>query len=149
MENSLKGLLLAAGIIITCIVVSLGFYIARGAKSTAQSGVSEINKLHAEFEESSKTVYDGAVVSGTEVLNALKKFKGERIGFLVDTKQAQASYNYHFSLETGALEDEIETDYMKLQVVGKSTYINPNASFRGSIYRNANGIITGIYFKQI
>ena len=29
MENSLKGLMLAAGIIITCIIISLGFYIAR------------------------------------------------------------------------------------------------------------------------
>ena len=32
MENSLKGLMLAAGIIITCIIISLGFYIAREAR---------------------------------------------------------------------------------------------------------------------
>ena len=38
MENSLKGLLLAAGTIITCIIISLGFYIAREAKDTAATG---------------------------------------------------------------------------------------------------------------
>ncbi|RGS63463.1 hypothetical protein DWX81_15600 [Roseburia inulinivorans] len=38
MENSLKGLMLAAGIIITCIIISLGFYIAREARDTASEG---------------------------------------------------------------------------------------------------------------
>ena len=39
MENSLKGLMLAAGIIITCIIISLGFYIAREARDTASEGI--------------------------------------------------------------------------------------------------------------
>ena len=34
MENSLKGLILAAGTIITCVVISLAFYISREAKPT-------------------------------------------------------------------------------------------------------------------
>ena len=45
MENSLKGLMLAAGIIITCIIISLGFYIAREASDTASSGTGQINEL--------------------------------------------------------------------------------------------------------
>ena len=47
MENSLKGLLLAAGTIITCIIISLGFYIAREAKDTAATGAGQINALNA------------------------------------------------------------------------------------------------------
>ena len=45
MENSLKGLMLAAGIIITCIIISLGFYIAREARDTASEGTGQINQL--------------------------------------------------------------------------------------------------------
>ena len=48
MENSLKGLMLAAGIIITCIIISLGFYIAREARDTASEGTGQINQLQAE-----------------------------------------------------------------------------------------------------
>ena len=38
MENSLKGLMLAAGIIITCIIISFGFYMAREASDIVRSG---------------------------------------------------------------------------------------------------------------
>ena len=64
MENSLKGLILAAGTIITCIVIGLGFYIAREARDTASSGAGQINKLNAEFADTSKTMYEGTEVSG-------------------------------------------------------------------------------------
>ena len=74
MENSLKGLLLAAGTIITCVVISLSFFIAREAKNTANNGANQINQLNAEFMESDKTIYDGARVSGSEVINVIKKF---------------------------------------------------------------------------
>ena len=56
MENSLKGLMLAAGIIITCIIISLGFYIAREARDTASEGTGQINQLQAEFTDASKTM---------------------------------------------------------------------------------------------
>ncbi len=71
MENSLKGLMLAAGIIITCIIISLGFYIAREARDTASEGTGQINQLQAEFTDASKTMYDGTEVSGSEVLNVI------------------------------------------------------------------------------
>ena len=74
MDNSLKGLILAAGTIITCVVISLGFFIAREAKDTASNGANQINKLNAEFVESDKVIYDGATVSGSEVINVIKKF---------------------------------------------------------------------------
>ena len=73
MENSLKGLMLAAGIIITCIIISLGFYIAREARDTASEGTGQINQLQAEFTDASKTMYDGTEVSGSEVLNVIRK----------------------------------------------------------------------------
>ena len=77
MENSLKGLILAAGIIITCEVVSLGFIIAREAKDTASNGVEQINMLNAEFAEGDKMLYDGVTVSGSEVLNVIRKYEGK------------------------------------------------------------------------
>ena len=50
MDNSLKGLILAAGTIITCVVISLGFFIAREAKDTASNGANQINKLNSELD---------------------------------------------------------------------------------------------------
>lgn len=148
MENSLKGLMLAAGIIITCIIVSLGFYIAREAKETAQSGAGQLQKLQAEFDDSTKTIYDGAVISGSEVCNVLRKFQGEKMGILVTTKKSSTYYGYQFSSENGELGEAASGDYTKTRTEGNADYINPNGKFAGTLIRDANGTITGIVFKQ-
>lgn len=148
MENSLKGLMLAAGIIITCIIISLGFYIAREAKDTASSGAGQIQKLQAEFDDSTKAIYDGTIVSGSEVRNALRKFQAETMGILVTTKKSSTYYGYQFSASTGDLGEEAFGDIIKAQKEGNANYINPNGKFASTLIRDANGIITGIVFKQ-
>lgn len=51
MENSLKALILAAGTVITCVVITLGFYLSKEAQSTASTGTSKIGKINSEFAE--------------------------------------------------------------------------------------------------
>ena len=92
MENSLKGLIMAAGIIITCVVVGLGFYIAREASATASNGVDEISKLNSEFADGGMQIYNGTLVSGSEVLNAIRKYEGEDIGICVKTGSNEMFY---------------------------------------------------------
>lgn len=103
MENSLKGLILAAGTIITCVVISLAFYISREAKQTALNGAKEINRINTEFAESDKVVYDNTTVSGSEVMNVIKKTDGEKVGIYVKTKKSETYYGYQFDLSSGAL----------------------------------------------
>lgn len=148
MENSLKGLLLAAGTIITCIIISLGFYIAREAKDTAAAGAGQINALNAEFSENSKTIYDGTEVSGSEVLNAIRKYDGEVFGVKVETKKSTVYYGYNFDETTGELAKESSQDYLNAKKETSETYINPNGRFLGTIIRDCNGTITGLKFVQ-
>lgn len=153
MDNGLKGLLLAAGTIITCIVVSLGFYIAREAKDTAVSGAGSISKLNSEFNDNDKTMYDGLSVSGSEVLNVITKFASEEICIRVETiasgkagKYAHYGYGLKSGNELGGTSGCNKLEDAKKN--GKVNYINPNASFEGSVQRNANDVITCITFVQ-
>lgn len=148
MENSLKGLMLAAGTIITCIIISLGFFIAREAKDTAAAGAGQINELNAEFSENARTIYDGTEVSGSEVLNVIRKFQGEYMGIWVKTMKEENFYGHMFERETGELGDDSKTDYKTAQEESNKNYINPIGRFMGSIVRDDNGTITGIEFKQ-
>ena len=150
MENSLKGLILAAGTIITCVVITLAFYISREAKQTAANGAQEINKLNTEFAESDKIIYDNAIVSGSEVVNAIKKMAGEKVGVCVETSASSKPvyYGYEFDVSTGKLGDK-EGSYVAAETEeGSETYINPYASFKGTIIRDSNDVITGIRFVQ-
>ena len=148
MENSLKGLMLAAGIIITCIIISLGFYIAREASDTASSGTGQINELQAEFADTSKTMYENTEVSGSEVINVIRKFSDEMIGIKVQTKKNTSYYIYQFSDSDGSLKNASSLDYKTAQNAVSANYINPTGRFLGSVVRDANGTITGLSFVQ-
>ena len=148
MENSLKGLMLAAGIIITCIIISLGFYIAREAADTASAGTGQINELQAQFSDTSKTMYDNTKVSGSEVINVIRKFSEDSLGVKVVTKKASTYYIYNFNDTDGSLKTKSTTDYKSAQDATKENYINPTGRFLGQVVRDVNGVITGIVFTQ-
>jgi len=148
MENSLKGLMLAAGIIITCIIISLGFYIAREARDTASSGTGQINQLQAEFSDTSKTMYDGTEVSGSEVINVIRKFSDDTMGVKVVTSKTSVFYGYSFSETDGTLGEASASSYKNAQDPTNTNYINPTGRFAGSVVRDANGVITGLVFTQ-
>ncbi|MEY8334060.1 hypothetical protein AALB53_13280 [Lachnospiraceae bacterium 47-T17] len=148
MENSLKGLMMAAGIIITCIIISLGFYIAREASDTASSGTGQINELQAEFADTSKMMYENTEVSGSEVINVIRKFGDEMLGVKVQTKKNTSYYIYQFNDADGSLKGSSALDYKSAQVATNSNYINPTGRFLGAVVRDANGTITGLSFVQ-
>lgn len=155
MENSLKGLLLAAGTIITCIVISLGFFIAREARDTAADGAGQISKLNAEFNESDKVMYDGLKVSGSEVINVINKFRNNTLAIKVVTKRNTNFYNYKIDTNgspaddtNSALGSRSQTDVKDAQSPESIHYINPNAQFIGDVVRDVNNVIIGIIFTQ-
>lgn len=148
MENSLKGLMLAAGIIITCIIISLGFYIAREASDTASSGTGQIHQLQAEFADTSKTMYENTEVSGSEVINVIRKFSDEMIGIKVQTKKNTSFYIYQFNESDGSLGAVSTNDVKRAQTPSNAGYINPTGRFLGAVVRDVNGTITGLSFVQ-
>lgn len=149
MENSLKGLLLAAGTIITCIVISLGFFISREAKETASNGANQIGKLNAEFLESDKVIYDGASVSGSEVINVIKKMQSEDVGICVVTKKTSKFYGFEFDAKTGEFGSKVSSDTESAVSSSSEYYINPYVEFTGIVVRDVNNLITGIVFSQV
>lgn len=148
MENSLKGLLLAAGTIITCVIVGLGFYIAREARDTAANGAGQIAKLNAEFNESDKVIYDGLKVSGSEVVNVINKFKNDFLCIEVKTKKGTSSYNHTLNGDKTALTEGTGASVKEAQNRKSETYINPNGQFLGRVIRDTNNTIIGISFEQ-
>lgn len=147
MENSLKGLILAAGTIITCVVISLGFYISREAKNTASTGTNQINKVNTEFAESDKTIYDGTNISGSEVVSVIKRLEGEQTGVYVKTTESNTFYGYEFNIDSGELVQMTTNKYTSTDASSKQ-YINPYATYIGEVVRNSNNAITGLIFTQ-
>lgn len=142
MDNSLKGFLLAAGAIITCMVLSLGFYFARESRAVSSTSANKLNNFSSELSESDLTMYDGTEVTGSDVVNFIKKQLGEYtateiapVYTYVKTVKSENTYN------NGVAVAEIKN-------FTNTKYINPLGKFTGQIVRDANKVIIGIKFIQ-
>ena len=145
MDNSLKGLILAAGVVITCIVVGLGFYISREAKNTSSGGISQITKMNSEYQDVSKTMYDGIKVSGREVIQVIEKYEDE----IEKNEFSIVVYTGKRHMNNGAIifnQDYVSTDDAKN--LKSDFYINPDGNFLGAITSDSNGVITLLTFVQ-
>lgn len=150
MENSLKGLLLAAGILITCFVIGIGFYVSRQSKDTSYAASSSINKLQSEFQESDKTMYDNVDFPGSEVMNVVNKFQSDTFAIVVTTKSGTEYYIYSVSGTEGdyTLGAATSSSLTEAKKVTSASYINPTKLFTGKVLRSKNDAIIGIQFTQ-
>lgn len=142
MENSLKGLMLAASVVITCIVLSVGFLFARESQALSASSTEKLNDFTVELSETDMILYDGLEVTGCDVVNFIKKRLGEYTSsetapVVVYVKTAKAEKCYTNSVIIKSIQDFTHVNY-----------ISPLSKFMGHIERDGNKVITGIYFEQ-
>lgn len=136
MENSLKGLILAAGVIITCIVVGLGFFISREAKNVSDKGTNQLLTMNSQYDNVEFMMYDGLRVTGSEVVNVIKNHASNEINVTVKTSKNNSTGIAYQGTEA------IPTNK------AASDYINQSAPFLGEVTKNGNGEIEKITFTQ-
>lgn len=151
MENSLKAIIIGAGVVITMIVVSIGFLLMRSGQSTAQNAINRLDQISSEMSESQYTMYDGMEIRGSEVVNVLRKFKDEYIGIRIETKKgSKVWYIHEADIDDNVVKGltEISNSISNTMDETKNEYVNPNGVFVGSIARDENGRIAALMFVQ-
>lgn len=133
MSNGLKGLTLAAGVIITCMVVSIGFFIAREARDIAAQGVNQMGYYTEEMANSGVEFYDGLTISGNEVERAIKRLY-DKTGIWVRQKNGSITY--------------LDSSTADVAASVKALEINSYGSFTGTIEYDEKGKIKWIIFRQ-
>ena len=78
MENSLAGLMMAAGTVVTCIIISLGFFLAREGKGLALEASNQMQEARIAISEQGELRYDRVYLTGTQVIAAIKKYETDR-----------------------------------------------------------------------
>lgn len=150
MNNGLKALLIAAGIIITCIVAGLAFQNTREGKAQASSAFAQFNTTMSEYQDLGKSMYDGLLVSGAEVRRLIENSISakEYVQIKVITGDGvERGYVY----ETWNEEEKKllkESKVVPSDDKGSDGYINSRAVFLGRIVKDENGIIVQIVFEQ-
>ncbi|MCH5273718.1 MAG: hypothetical protein J1E35_08590 [Lachnospiraceae bacterium] len=150
MNNGLKALLIAAGIIITCIVAGLAFQNTREGKAQASSAFAQFNTTMSEYQDLGKSMYDGLLVSGAEVRRLIENSIAAKEYMQIKVVTGDGT-------ERGYVYESFDEEKKKLSKASESLpsnekasdgYINSRAVFLGSIVKDENGIIVQIVFEQ-
>lgn len=147
MDNILKGIVIAAGVLLTVILIGVGFYIARETKHTSANGLSQLNTRNKEGQNTELALYDGLSVSGTEVIYVMNKYKSRLIFMCVKTRACLSEegiyYNYSY------IDEELQpAGSYSAEEAAKEEKINKMGKFECKIYKNKSEVITGMFFTQ-
>ena len=152
MSHGLKLLLMAAGAIITCIVVVVGFQLTQSGKNDTNKAKEQYTSISNEYDDVKLAAYDEVTISGSDVVNCIHTYgtllTSDYYTFTIKVMTAQNTIDK----TTGVIYDyDYVAKITNNTEVGNSTkenYINPLGKFKGKISRNKNGVIDSITFTQ-
>lgn len=158
MNNASSALKVAAGIFLTIALITIVvilFVSAQEATKTAQNNFSDIQ---TELSQASFTVYDDTTVSGSQVTNALRKFKDRgEFGIQIKTGKNSGGQWYGDVLRiSGPLTNEEygSVSGRSLADIGNTwneklnEYVNPSGKFKAKVIKDNSNVVRGIIFTQ-
>lgn len=154
MDNSVKAILIGASVAITLIIVTLGFFILRQGQSSINLTAKQISNMNSSIAESEYTMYDGVTITGSEVVDVIRKFKDENVGVHVTTNKTSPNGNWYINTVTvnaskvGTLGSASPNTVSNTITETHTQYVNPNGKFEGEVIRDVNGVIVALRFVQ-
>lgn len=143
MTNGLKLMILSAGTLITCMVVTVAMQLASTSRSTASVFGQRLNDLHQVISQSSLSQYDGVIIYGADVVNIIKKELG-RYGAddqapVMITVRTEDESSTSFSYQNRSY-------FSDIQNFTKERYIHPLHRYQGSAVYNKNNVLIELVF---
>ncbi|MBL0385853.1 ABC transporter permease [Tumebacillus sp. ITR2] len=172
MGNAQKALVMAAGIFLAIALITIAVVMFISAQEATKSAQENFSGIQRELSSTSFNVYDGTTISGSQVVNALRKFSQQKqFGVLVITGRNKIAttpvsggtwYNGVVNESTGIVSYDSTLPASSSNVVPTSgysqladsttqsatTYINPAGRFNASIIRDDSNVIHGLKFVQ-
>jgi len=156
MNNASSALKVAAGIFLTIALITIVvvlFVSAQEATKTAQNNFSDIQ---TELSQAAFTVYDDTTVSGSQVTNALRKFKDrDQFGIRVLTGKNRQGEWYGNTLnitgnadEYGSVINNSNTDISNSWNESLNEYVNPSGKFKAQVVKDNSNVVRGLIFTQ-
>lgn len=139
MESVTKFLKFAFAILMTVVLISTAVWLFQKGMNVARGYGEKESQVSYNIANKNKTRYDGMIVNGADVLNAINELKSDGVALKVTVKMKSGE----------SVTDKTASEFTEfVNLPGGEFYINPYANFLGSVERNANGVISGVTFVQ-
>lgn len=141
LTDATKMLLMAAAIIITCLIVYVGMSVARSAQDLGKNANKQISKLDKDISNSGIMAFDNEIVNGSEVANLIR----EQLSSYAVGERAPIYIEVH----TDTLRKYTNKEHLaNIRDFTHAYYIKPTARFKGEVIFNDNDVIIGVKFEQ-
>lgn len=159
MNNASTALKVSAGIFLTIALITIVVVLFISAQEATKSAQNNFADIQTEMSQAAFTVYDNTTVSGSQVLNALRKFqdKGE-FGVQVATGKNKGGSWYFKTINTSGVAGDsgygsVTNDSPSGSIAKASNeieieYVNPSGKFEANVVKDNSNVIRGITFKQ-
>lgn len=156
-ETTATAIKFAAAIIMAVVLVGIGIMVFTPAADSAKSVTTDFTSTTTELQDQKYLTYDNTKVSGSQVINALRKFKSQAaegsIGLYVQTGKdgsGTTSGTWYYANFDGTTVSTTgaQTDLSKTSDVKNTGYVNPAGMFKADVQRDKNGVIRAIKFIQ-
>lgn len=139
-----EGLRIILAIVLTCLVGALAFVIWGSVKESGNTAIRDTNNLANEMNESKFTDYEATEITGSEVVNLIKRFHNEDIYVGVNVGSGMVNY-----IHSDASLSAEGADLIDAKDKTSGQYINPNSMFVGHVVRaDVTDAIVGIEFTK-
>ncbi|MFC3801036.1 ABC transporter permease [Cohnella sp. GCM10012308] len=158
MSNAQKALVMAAGIFLAIALITLAVVLFVSAQDSTKAAQSNFSNIQTELSQTAFTVYDNTTLSGSQVVNALRKFRDvDQFGIQIYTGKNPAGQWYGKTINTSVPLDNVTygtvvgvAPGLIAQTVDEAdiNYVNPSGKFRANLVLDSSNVIRGIVFRQ-
>ncbi|OZQ68863.1 ABC transporter permease [Paenibacillus sp. VTT E-133280] len=158
MSNAQKALVMAAGIFLAVALITLAVVLFITAQDSTKAAQSNFSNIQTELSQTAFTVYDNTTLSGSQVVNALRKFRDQdQFGIQIVTGKNPIGQWYGKIINTGVPLDSVTYGMVEGVAPGQISqtvdeadinYVNPSGKFRANLVLDSSNVIRGIVFRQ-
>lgn len=139
MDSAISVFKFAAKLFFAVALISLFVWLWLKGSTVVKTIGNKQTQSSMEISNSAKTKYDGLMISGADVVNAVNNLKSDGVKLSVVVKVK----------ENGKVVEKTMTDFSNfVNLPSNALYINPYAKFLGKVTQNKNGVVSGLTFTQ-
>lgn len=152
-ESTSTALLFGAALFLTLALIGLSVSVFAPSTDAAKTAQTDFSNTTTELKDQKYLIFDNTVISGSQVVNALRKFekdgKSQSLALYVETGKNNGAGIWYYSQFTGDRVGISSTqDLKQTSEVTNNNYINPSGMFDSIVERDKNGVIRAIKFTQ-
>lgn len=149
-DNASGMIKLVAGLVITLLVIGIGFSIYNTAKETTDTVQSDIASFNTTLTDAKYTDIEGDTLLGNQVSSYISQYANTEIAIQVVSKSGTTTfYNYSDQDMTNVIDATTNAQNIAAaKSKSSASYINPNGKFLCSLYRDSSDTIKCVIFTQ-